>query len=47
MGRTISNSFSDERFLCFLLLESVAGFIKLVGRSVILPRLLDSDEWEF
>jgi hypothetical protein len=29
-GRTVYNSFSDDEFICFLLPETVASFLKLV-----------------
>jgi hypothetical protein len=43
VGRTVCNSFLDERFLCFLLLESLVGFFKLVELCksiVVLPYLV-------
>jgi hypothetical protein len=42
-GRTVHNSFSDERFLYFILPESISGFLMLVGLCkglVVSPCLL-------
>jgi hypothetical protein len=30
LGRTVCDNFSNEEFLCFLLLDTVMGFLKLV-----------------
>jgi hypothetical protein len=46
-GRTVCYSLSDEGFLCFLLPESVTGFLKLVElwkSLVVLPCLVSSVE---
>jgi hypothetical protein len=57
LGLNCLVSFPDERFLCFLLYEFVAGFLELVefldpltsgfSHSDTLPRLLGRDEWNF
>jgi hypothetical protein len=47
LGSDYMFSFSDEGFLCFIILESVAGFLELVELwkdLVVLPYLVSSVE---